>query len=403
MNDAISASAVSSAPKIFTLESRDGKARAGRLHLPHGEVETPIFMPVGTLGSVKTMSPPELMGLGAQIILGNTYHLWLRPGLSVIAAHGDLHRFADWPRPMLTDSGGFQVFSLGAGSEKRLEKDPAKTGLVKLSEECVRFRSHLDGSLRELSPELSMRIQAVLGSDIAMALDECPPGLSQPKEALAAMDRTTRWAARCLAVPAPLLTDGQRVLGRQLRFGIVQGGVHLDLRRRHMAEICALPFDGFALGGFAVGEPVPVMYELLNLVADELPSGRPRYLMGVGTPRDLVMAIQSGIDMFDCVMPTRNARNGQLFTSLGKINIKGARYATDLGSLDPACDCETCRRYSRAYLRHLYVSEELLYHRLATLHNLTYYLGLVKRARRAILEGSFAAFAEEELARWPSV
>ncbi len=191
------------------------------------------------------------------------------------------------------------------------------------------------------------------------------------------------------------------MLGRQLRFGIVQGGAHLELRRRHLAEICALPFDGFALGGFAVGEPVPVMYELLDLVADELPRDRPRYLMGVGTPRDLVMAIRSGIDMFDCVMPTRNARNGQLFTSQGKVNIKGARYATDLGSLDPACACETCRSYSRAYLRHLYVSEELLYHRLATLHNLTYYLDLVARVRQAILDGNFAAVAEEELARWP--
>ncbi len=386
---------------MFSLEGRDGKARAGRLRLPHGEVQTPIFMPVGTVGSVKAMNPRELSDLGAQIILGNTYHLWLRPGLPNIAAHGDLHRFCGWRRPMLTDSGGFQVFSLGAGKKNDLEKGTSGKSLVKLSDEGVRFRSHLDGSPRELSPELSMRIQAVLGSDIAMVLDQCPPGLSPPDEALIAMERTTRWAERCLAVPAPLLSDGVRVLGRQLRFGIVQGGAHLELRRRHLAEICALPFDGFALGGFAVGEPVPVMYELLDLVADELPRDRPRYLMGVGTPRDLVMAIRSGIDMFDCVMPTRNARNGQLFTSQGKVNIKGARYATDLGSLDPACACETCRSYSRAYLRHLYVSEELLYHRLATLHNLTYYLDLVARVRQAILDGNFAAVAEEELARWP--
>ncbi len=396
----------------FCEEARDGKARAGRLRLPHGEVSTPIFMPVGTVGSVKSVSPQDLTRAGAQIILGNTYHLWLRPGLPIVAAHGDLHRFCGWQRPMLTDSGGFQVFSLGAGQRplQRRESGSSSTPtpptpskpLAKISEDGVRFRSHLDGSLRELTPEQSMRIQAVLGSDIAMAFDHCPPGLSPPKEALAAMDRTTRWAARCLAVPAPLLCDGQRILGRQLRFGIVQGGIHLDLRRRHMAEICAMPFDGFALGGFAVGEPPEVMYQLLDQVADELPRTTPRYLMGVGTPRDLVMAIAAGIDMFDCVMPTRNARNGQLFTSLGKVNIKGARYATDLSPLDPDCPCETCTGYSRAYLRHLFVAEELLYHRLATLHNLTYYLDLTRRARQAIVEGRFAAFAASELARWSS-
>lgn len=391
--------------RSFEEEARDGKARAGRLRLPHGEVQTPIFMPVGTVGSVKAVSPPDLTTAGAQIILGNTYHLWLRPGLPIIAAHGDLQRFCGWSRPMLTDSGGFQVFSLGAGQRADTSSAhgpvPVAKPLAKISEEGVRFRSHLDGSLRELTPELSMRIQAVLGSDIAMAFDHCPPGLSPPPEAQAAMERTTRWAARCLAVPAPLLSDGSRVLGRQLRFGIVQGGIHLDLRRRHLAEICAMPFDGFALGGFAVGEPPEVMYQLLDQVADELPRGRPRYLMGVGTPRDLVMAIGSGVDMFDCVMPTRNARNGQLFTSLGKINIKGARYATDLSPLDPACSCETCRGYSRAYLRHLFVAEEILYHRLATLHNLTYYLDLTSRARQAILAGRFAEFAAAELARWP--
>jgi queuine tRNA-ribosyltransferase len=389
----------------FCEEARDGKARAGRLRLPHGEVQTPIFMPVGTVGSVKAVSPPDLTTAGAQIILGNTYHLWLRPGLPIIAAHGDLHRFCGWSRPMLTDSGGFQVFSLGAGQRPDMSSAhgpvPTAKPLAKISEEGVRFRSHLDGSLRELTPELSMRIQAILGSDIAMAFDQCPPGLSSSGEAQAAMDRTTRWAARCLAVPAPLLCDGARVLGRQLRFGIVQGGIHLALRRRHMAEICAMPFDGFALGGFAVGEPPEVMYQLLDQVADELPRATPRYLMGVGTPRDLVMAIASGIDMFDCVMPTRNARNGQLFTSLGKVNIKGARYATDLSPLDPACSCETCRCYSRAYLRHLFVAEELLYYRLATLHNLTYYLDLTTRARQAILDRRFAQFAEAELLRWP--
>ena len=395
----------------FCEEARDGKARAGRLRLPHGDVSTPIFMPVGTVGSVKAVSPDDLQTAGAQIILGNTYHLWLRPGLPIIAAHGDLHRFCGWRRPMLTDSGGFQVFSLGAGQRPLQRRDqgsestpsgkaPPSKPLAKITEDGVRFRSHLDGSLRELSPERSMHIQAVLGSDIAMAFDHCPPGLSPPDEALAAMDRTTRWAARCLTVPAPLLSDGVRVLGRQLRFGIVQGGIHVELRRKHMAEICSMAFDGFALGGFAVGEPPAVMYQVLDQIADELPRSTPRYLMGVGTPRDLVMAIGAGIDMFDCVMPTRNARNGQLFTSLGKINIKGARYATDLSPLDPACPCETCTRYSRAYLRHLFVAEELLYHRLATLHNLTYYLDLTRRARTAIVEGRYADFATRELARW---
>jgi queuine tRNA-ribosyltransferase len=236
-----------------------------------------------------------------------------------------------------------------------------------------------------------------------MAFDHCPPGLSPPDEALEALDRTTRWAQRCLEVPAPMLSDGTRALGRQLRFGIVQGGVHRELRRRHMAEICALPFDGFALGGFAVGEPVPVMYQLLNELADELPRERPRYLMGVGTPRDLVTAIAAGIDMFDCVMPTRNARNGQLFTSQGKINIRNARNALDTGPLDPLCSCETCTRYTRAYLHHLNLCQEILYSRLETLHNLTYYLGLVRRARSAICNGEFSRFAALELQRWPEV
>ncbi len=392
---------------IYRLDGQDKKARAGRLILPHGVVETPIFMPVGTIGSVKAMTVPELEQLGAQIILGNTYHLWLRPGMDVIAAHGDLHRFTTWPRPMLTDSGGFQVFSLGAAmaasgqSTQEAGSRPAmQGGLVKISDEGVRFRSHLDGSLRLLSPEESLRVQAILGSDIAMAFDHCPPGLSPPAEAQAAMRRTTAWASRCLSVEAPMLTDGKQSLGRQKRFGIVQGGIHVDLRRQHMAEICSLPFDGFALGGFAVGEPIQTMYEVLDVVACELPSDKPRYLMGVGTPRDLVVAIGSGIDMFDCVMPTRNARNGQLFTSLGKVNIRNARYQSDLSPLDPECDCETCRRYTRSYLRHLFIAKEILFSRLATLHNLTYYLNLVRRARAAILAGDYQRFAEAECRRW---
>ena len=398
-------------PSIYTLDAQDGKARAGRVHLPHGVVQTPIFMPVGTIGSVKAMTAPELEQVGAQIILGNTYHLWLRPGTDVISTHGDLHRFATWKRPILTDSGGFQVFSLGAamtgpgksgegdGDSKR-SPSPTQGGLVKITDEGVRFRSHLDGSLRMLTPEESLRVQAVLGSDIAMAFDHCPPGLSPPDEARAAMRRTTAWAARCLTVPAPMLTDGTKPLGTQKRFGIVQGGIHVDLRRQHMAEICALPFDGFALGGFAVGEPIQTMYEVLDVVACELPSTRPRYLMGVGTPRDLVHAIAAGIDMFDCVMPTRNARNGQLFTSQGKVNIRNTKYSHDLSPLDPECSCETCTRYSRSYLRHLLIAKEILYCRLATLHNLHYYLQLTTRAREAILNSTFEQFKTTELARW---
>jgi queuine tRNA-ribosyltransferase len=345
-------------------------------------------MPVGTVGSVKAMSVPELIGLGARIILGNTYHLWLRPGLDVISDHGDLHRFTGWPAPILTDSGGYQVFSL--------------RGISKITDHGVSFRSHIDGSPRELTPERSMEIQAVLGSDIAMAFDHCPPGLAERADLLSAMSRTTAWAARCLAVPAPELRRGEQVLGRQQRFGIVQGGTHLDLRQKHMEQICAMPFDGFALGGFSVGEPIPVMYEMLKLLAPELPADRPRYLMGVGTPRDILFGIAAGIDMFDCVMPTRNARNGQLFTSRGKVVIGNARHTRDTGPLDPACSCETCTRHSVSYLRHLFRSKEILYSRLATLHNLTYYLDLVRRARLAILEDRFPSFLAEQLLIWPS-
>jgi queuine tRNA-ribosyltransferase len=355
----------------FTVEATSGKARAGRLKLAHGEVPTPIFMPVGTYGTVKAMSARELEQIGARIILGNTYHLWLRPGLEVIGKHAGLHRFMNWQRPILTDSGGFQVFSLSQMS--------------KMSEDGVTFRSPIDGAQYHLTPEQSMTIQATLASDVAMAFDHCPPGDS-PRDMLEeAMARTTRWARRCLDVPP---ADGQA------RFGIVQGGTHADLRIRHMEEICALPFDGFALGGFSVGEPIPVMYECLDIVAWRLPADRPRYLMGVGTPADLVEGIKAGIDMFDCVMPTRNARNGTLFTSEGKVLIGNARFRYDTGPLDPNCTCETCTGYTRAYLRHLHQCKEILFSRLATLHNLHHYLDLVRRARRAIFEGRFDEFAK---------
>jgi queuine tRNA-ribosyltransferase len=359
---------------LFSVEATQGKARAGRLKLAHGEVPTPIFMPVGTYGTVKAMTPRELDTVGARIILGNTYHLWLRPGLEVIGKHGGLHRLMNWQRPILTDSGGFQVFSLSQ--------------LSKMSEEGVTFRSPIDGAEHHLSPEQSMRIQATLGSDVAMAFDHCPPGDSPRAVIEDAMARTTRWAARCLAVPPP---DGQ------VRFGIVQGGTHVDLRLRHLEEICAMGFDGFALGGFSVGEPIPVMYEVLDQVADRLPGDRPRYLMGVGTPADLIQGIAAGIDMFDCVMPTRNARNGMLFTSEGKVVISHARYRDDVGPLDPQCVCETCTGYTRAYLRHLHQCKEILFSRLATLHNLHFYLDLVRRARRAIFEGRFDEFAKNAI------
>jgi queuine tRNA-ribosyltransferase len=362
---------------MMILEATDGKARAGRLQLAHGEVPTPIFMPVGTYGTVKAMTPAELEGLGARIILGNTYHLWLRPGLEVIAAHGGLHKMIGWPGPILTDSGGFQVFSLSA--------------LSKLNDEGVVFRSPVDGGTeRHLTPEQSMAIQATLGSDIAMAFDHCPPGDAPREKIQEAMARTTRWAERCLAAPRP---------AGQVRFGIVQGGAHADLRLAHIDQICRLPFEGFALGGFSVGEPVADMYRVLDQVADRLPDDRPRYLMGVGTPEDLVRSIAAGIDMFDCVMPTRNARNGMLFTSEGRLVISHSRYRDDLRPIDPACGCECCRHFTRAYLRHLFQCKEILYSRLATLHNLAHYLDLVRGARRAIFERRFAEWASERLAR----
>jgi queuine tRNA-ribosyltransferase len=360
----------------FVVDARDGNARAATLGLARGDVPTPMFMPVGTYGSVKAMTPRELDEIGARIILGNTYHLWLRPGLEVIAAHGGLHRLCGWPRPMLTDSGGYQVFSLAQ--------------LSKLTEEGVTFRSPVDGSPRQLTPEVSMQVQAALGSDIAMAFDHVPPADAARDVLVDAMERTTRWAARCLLAPH---ADGQ------LRFGIVQGGAQLDLRARHLEEICAMPFDGFALGGFSVGEPIPVMYQLVGELAPRLPADRPRYLMGVGTPRDLITAIGAGIDLFDCVMPTRNARNGQFFTWTGKLVISNARYRMDLSPPDPDCPCVTCRTFSRAYLRHLHACGEILFARAATLHNLHFYLELMGRARQAILEGRYAAFAQEALTR----
>ncbi len=327
-------------------------------------------MPVGTQGSVKTLTPGEVKATGAGIVLGNTYHLWLRPGPEIVAELGGLHGFSQWSGPMLTDSGGFQAFSL---AERRT-----------LSENGFVFRSHLDGARIEMSPESVMRVQGLLGADIAMQLDVCPPGGAPRPEVERACALTTRWAERCLAARR----EDQAV------FGIVQGGGYVDLRRRHMDELAALPFDGLALGGFSVGEPIAEMHALLPEVAPHLDPSRPRYLMGVGTPRDLLVGVAAGIDMFDCVLPTRNARNGQALVRWGKVAIKQARYARDPRPLDPLCSCATCTGgYSRAYLRHLFMAGEILALRLLSQHNLTLLGDLMAGARAAISAGHFAEYA----------
>ncbi|MBL8937282.1 MAG: tRNA guanosine(34) transglycosylase Tgt [Archangium sp.] len=355
-------------------------ARRGRLHTPHGTIETPIFMPVGTAGSVKACAPDDLRALEAQIILGNTYHLMLRPGEKLIGEMGGLHRFISWERPMLTDSGGFQVYSL---SEMR-----------KITEEGATFQSHLDGAKHMLSPERSIEIQETLGADIIMAFDECPPALSERSYLEPSLARTTRWLGRCVSAWSRL---------RSSLFGIVQGGLFEDLRRRHAEEICAIDLPGYALGGYAVGEAPEQMHAGVAFSAPLLPKDKPRYLMGVGTPIDLVTCVGAGVDMFDCVMPTRNARNGFLFTSQGKLVIKHARYAKDPRPLDPACTCYTCRTFSRSYLRHLFNAKELVAMRLNTIHNLHFYLGLMKEARLAIEQNRYAAFMKDFAARPTSV
>ena len=351
-------------------------ARRGRLHTPHGTIETPIFMPVGTAGSVKACAPDDLRALEAQIILGNTYHLMLRPGEKLIGELGGLHRFISWERPMLTDSGGFQVYSL---SEMR-----------KITEEGATFQSHLDGAKHVLSPERSIEIQETLGADIIMAFDECPPALSERSYLEPSLARTTRWLGRCVSAWSRL---------RSSLFGIVQGGLFEDLRRRHAEEICASDLPGYALGGYAVGEAPEQMHAGVAFSAPLLPKDKPRYLMGVGTPIDLLTCVGAGIDMFDCVMPTRNARNGFLFTSQGKLVIKHARYAKDPRPIDPACSCYTCRTFSRSYLRHLFNAKELVAMRLNTIHNLHFYLGLMKEARLAIEQDRYAAFLKAFAAR----
>jgi queuine tRNA-ribosyltransferase len=360
----------------FELLTTSAGARRGRISFRRGTIETPAFMPVGTYGSVKAMTPEELVGIGAQIILGNTFHLLLRPGIEVIRAHGGLHRFTHWQGPILTDSGGFQVWSL--------EK------LRKISERGVEFRSPINGDLVDLTPERSIEMQHALGSDVVMVFDECTAYPADRGTAEASMELSLRWAKRSRAA-----FDGLKAGGDDdaALFGIVQGGVHDDLRQRSLAGLRAIGFEGYAVGGLAVGEPEEERLAVLEGVGPSLPADQPRYLMGVGTPADLVKAVARGVDMFDCVIPTRHARNGQLFTSEGPLNIRNSRFQADTGPIDPNCGCYACRNYSRSYLRHLQQCNEILGARLATHHNLHFYLDLMARMRAAIEAGQFAAFA----------
>ncbi len=366
----------------------NGAARRGRVQARHGSFETPAFMPVGTYGTVKAMTPEELVGIGAEIILGNTFHLMLRPGEQLIAELGGLHGFMHWSRPILTDSGGFQVFSLAK--------------MRKITEEGVRFRSPVDGSEVHLTPERSMRVQRALGSDIAMAFDDCTAWPATHAEAEASMLRSMRWARRCRdAYYGEDSSDAAETPGDL--FGIVQGGMYADLRQRSLEALLELDLPGLAVGGLAVGEPEPERLAVLDALMPQMPQDRPRYLMGVGRPEDIVRAVQRGIDMFDCVMPTRHARNGHLFTSTGVINIRNARHQRDPSPIDPACDCYTCRHYSRAYLRHLDRCNEILGARLNTIHNLYFYLDLMRQLREAIAEGRLDAFAADFFARRAAV
>jgi len=387
----------------FELLATDGGARRGRLTLAHGLIETPGFMPVGTYGTVKAMSPADLDNIGAQIVLGNTFHLWLRPGLEIVAAHGGLHRFMGWDKPILTDSGGFQVFSLG--------------DLRKITEQGVKFASPLDGERLMLSPEKSMQIQHVLNSDIVMIFDECTPYPADWQTAKTSMELSLRWAERSKTAfdalqrmdtpssPAHLPQGGRwdhtaplRDASQQALFAIVQGGMHEDLRQHSLEKLVEIGFDGYAIGGLSVGEPKEDMERILSHIGPRLPADRPRYLMGVGTPEDIVFAVSRGIDMFDCVMPTRNARHGLLFTWAGDLRIRNARFKTDTGPVDPDCDCYTCRNYSRAYLHHLQRVGEMLGARLNSIHNLHFYQAFTAHLRLALEQGGYTAWAQAFLA-----
>lgn len=354
-------------------ECKQTGARLGRLHTPHGIIETPIFMPVGTQATVKAMTPEELKDMEAQIILSNTYHLYLRPGHELVKEAGGLHKFMNWDRPILTDSGGFQVFSLG--------------DLRKITEEGVTFQSHLDGSKHFLSPEKVMEIENALGADIIMAFDECAPYPADHDYVKKSLERTTRWAVRCKE--AHTNTENQAL------FGIIQGGMYRDLREQSASELIPLDFPGYAIGGLSVGEPKELMYEVLDYTTPLMPKDKPRYLMGVGSPDALIEGAIRGVDMFDCVLPTRIARNGTAMTSVGKIVIKNAKYTRDFTPLDPNCDCYCCKNYTRAYLRHLYKADEILSSRLMSTHNLHFLLNLMKQVREAIMEDRLLDFRNE--------
>ena len=386
---------------MFELLKSDAatKARRGRLTTGHGVIETPAFMPVGTQGSVKAVSPRELRELKAQIILGNTYHLFVRPGLEVIRHFGGLHRFMNWDGPILTDSGGYQIFSLAK--------------LRKITEEGVAFQNHIDGTPTFISPETAMEIQATLGSDIAMVLDECPPWPCEYDYAARSLEMTNRWAKRCKAVAAALWAAREQATNThhaahraaatgQLIFGIVQGATFEDLRRSSAQALAAMDFDGYAVGGVSVGEPEPEMMQAIEWSEPHLPENKPRYAMGLGTPPQLIELIARGMDMFDCVLPTRLARNGTAFTASGTLNLKNAEFTLQTGPLEAGCACEACRGFSRAYIRHLIKAEEILGLRLLSIHNLHFYLDLMSRARRAIEEGSFAGFRAEFVSNYQS-
>ena len=362
-------------PIKYTLEVKDGNARAGVIETPHGKIETPVFMPVGTQATVKAMTKEELEEINSQIILGNTYHLYLNPGDDLVDDFGGLHKFMRWDRPILTDSGGFQVFSLGS--------------LRRIKEEGVHFRSHLDGSKHFLSPEKSISIQNNLGSDIMMVLDECPPGMSSREYLIPSIERTTRWAKRCI--------DANKNKDRQGLFAIVQGGIYEDLRDKSFEELSQYDedFAGYALGGLAVGEPREDMYRILEYITPKLPENKPRYLMGVGEPLDMLEAVESGIDMMDCVQPTRIGRHGTVFTKYGRLVIKNKAYELDDRPLDEGCDCYACRNYTRGYIRHLFKAKEILGQRLATYHNLHFLIKLMNDSREAIKEGRFKEFKDE--------
>ncbi len=354
-------------------KSNENASRLGRMTTNHGIIETPIFMPVGTQATVKSMTPEELKEIKAQIILSNTYHLYMRPGHDLIKEAGGLHKFMNWDLPILTDSGGFQVFSLGP--------------MRKISEEGVAFRSHIDGSKHFISPEKAIEIQTALGSDIIMAFDECPPYPAEYKYVKNSLERTSRWAKRCKEAHAN--TENQTL------FGIVQGGMYKDLRKQSVEELIEIGFKGYALGGLSVGEPKDIMYEMLDYTTPLLPEDKPRYLMGVGSPDCLFEGVERGVDMFDCVLPTRLARNGTAMTSRGRISIKQAQYTRDFSPLDPDCDCYTCRNYSKAYLRHLYKSNEILSARLFSYHNLHFLLNLMEKIRKAIDEDTFKTLKKD--------